>query len=70
MAVQASELFDQHARVDDNDDFVGLVAYIVAFGLLLGAGVLTRVQPGHSLRAPGSQPAQGAVSGGPDPQDL
>ena len=31
--------------------------YIVAFGLLLGAGVVARVQLGHTLRAPGSQPA-------------
>jgi uncharacterized BrkB/YihY/UPF0761 family membrane protein len=36
--------------------------YIVAFGLLLGAGVVARVQLGHRLRPPGSQPAQGAVS--------
>jgi uncharacterized BrkB/YihY/UPF0761 family membrane protein len=36
--------------------------YIVALGLLLGAGVVARVQLGHRLRAPGSQPAQGAVS--------
>jgi hypothetical protein len=33
--------------------------YIVAFGLLLGAGVVARVQLGHRLRAPDSQPAQG-----------
>jgi hypothetical protein len=32
--------------------------YIVAFGLLLGAGVVARVQLGHRLRAPDSQPAE------------
>jgi uncharacterized BrkB/YihY/UPF0761 family membrane protein len=37
--------------------------YIVAFGLLLGGGVAARVQLGHRLRAPESQPAQSAVSG-------
>jgi uncharacterized BrkB/YihY/UPF0761 family membrane protein len=31
--------------------------YIVALGLLLGAGVVARVQLGHRLRAPDSQPA-------------
>jgi hypothetical protein len=36
--------------------------YIVAFGLLLGAGVVARVQLGHRLRAPDYQPAHGAVS--------
>ena len=39
-----------------------ITCYIVAFGLLLGAGVVARVQLGHRLQAPGSQPAQGAVS--------
>jgi uncharacterized BrkB/YihY/UPF0761 family membrane protein len=34
--------------------------YIVALGLLLGAGVVARVQLGHRLRAPGSRPAQDA----------
>jgi hypothetical protein len=33
--------------------------YIVAFGLLRGAGVVARVQLGHRLRAPGYQPALG-----------
>jgi uncharacterized BrkB/YihY/UPF0761 family membrane protein len=41
--------------------------YIVAFGLLLGAEVVARVQLGHRLRAPGSQPAHGAVSGARTP---
>jgi uncharacterized BrkB/YihY/UPF0761 family membrane protein len=36
--------------------------YIVAFGLLLGAGVVARVKLGHRLRAPDSQPAHGAAS--------
>jgi uncharacterized BrkB/YihY/UPF0761 family membrane protein len=36
--------------------------YIVALGLLLGAAVVARVQLGHTLRAPDSQSAQGAVS--------
>jgi uncharacterized BrkB/YihY/UPF0761 family membrane protein len=44
--------------------------YIVALGLLLGAGVVARVQLGHRLRAPGSQPAQGRGQLRPDPRDL
>ena len=32
-----------------------ITCYIVAFGLLLGTGVVARVQVGHRLRAPGSQ---------------
>ena len=44
--------------------------YIVALGLLLGAGVVARVQLGHRLRAPDSQPAQGAVSCARTPPDL
>lgn len=32
--------------------------YIVAFGLLLGTGVVARVQLGHTLRAPGPPPGQ------------
>jgi hypothetical protein len=39
-----------------------ITCYIVAFGLLLGAGVVARVQLGHRLQAPGPQPAQGTVS--------
>jgi uncharacterized BrkB/YihY/UPF0761 family membrane protein len=44
--------------------------YIVAFGLLLGAGVVARVQLGHRLRAPGSQPAHRRGQLRPDPRDL
>jgi hypothetical protein len=36
--------------------------YLVAAGLLLGAGVVARVQLRHRLRAPEPRPAQGAVS--------
>lgn len=36
--------------------------YIVAFGLLLGAGVVARVQLGHRLGAPDSHADQGPVS--------
>ncbi len=35
-----------------------ITCYIVAFGLLLGTGVVARVQVGHRLRAPGSQTVQ------------
>ena len=34
-----------------------ITCYIVALGVLLGTGVVARVQLGHRLRAPGSQPA-------------
>jgi hypothetical protein len=44
--------------------------YIVAFGLLLGAGVVARVQLGHRLRAPRYQPAPGRGQLRPDPRDL
>jgi uncharacterized BrkB/YihY/UPF0761 family membrane protein len=44
--------------------------YIVAFGLLLGAGVVARVQLGHRLGAPGSQPAEaGGCAGTPGTSD-
>ena len=35
-----------------------ITCYIVAFGLLLGTGVVARVQVGHRLRAPGSPTVQ------------
>ena len=35
-----------------------ITCYIVAFGLLLGTGVVARVQVGHRLRAPESQTVQ------------
>jgi uncharacterized BrkB/YihY/UPF0761 family membrane protein len=39
-----------------------ITCYTVAFGLLLGTGVVARVQLGHRLRAPESDTAQGGVS--------